>query len=45
VELFYKCGLSDHFTLTADVQAISNIGGVADADTVTVAGLRGQLNF
>lgn len=44
-ETFYKFGFSHHFTLTADIQVIGNNGGEADADTVTVAGLRGQLNF
>jgi len=44
-ELFYKVGFSDHFTLTADLQVITNNGGNAAADTVTVAGVRGQLNL
>lgn len=45
IEMFYKVGLSHHFTLTADVQALNNIGGNAAADTVTIAGMRGQINF
>ena len=45
VEAFYKFGVSEHFTLTVDAQLINNNGGNAAADTVTVAGLRGQLNF
>jgi len=45
LEAFYKFGISEQFTLTTDVQVIENIGGEADADTVTVAGLRGQVNF
>ena len=45
VEMFYKFGISDHFTLTADLQRIENSGGTSNADSVTVAGLRGQLNF
>ena len=45
VETFYKIGVSEQFTLTIDAQVISNNGGNAAADTVTVAGLRGQLNF
>lgn len=45
LEVFYKFGFSHHFTLTADLQVIGNSGGNADADTVTVTGLRGQLNF
>lgn len=44
-ELYYKIGISDHFTLTPDVQVISNNGGDADRGSVTVYGLRGQLNF
>lgn len=45
LEAFYKFGISSHFTLTADLQRIENSGGSSDADTVTVAGVRGQLNF
>jgi len=45
LELFYKYGYLHHFTLTADIQVIENIGGKADAGTVTVYGMRGQLNF
>ena len=44
-EAFYKIGVSRQFTLTVDAQVINNNGGNAAADTVTVAGLRGQLNF
>jgi hypothetical protein len=44
-EAFYKFGVSRQFTLTVDAQVIDNNGGNAAADTVTVAGLRGQLNF
>lgn len=44
-EVFYKYGFGHLFTLTADVQIIENSGGNANADTVTVTGLRGQLNF
>jgi len=45
LEMFYKVGLSQHFTLTADVQLLNNIGGNAAADTVRIAGMRGQINF
>jgi high affinity Mn2+ porin len=45
VEAYYKVHVSDHFTLTPDVQVITHNGGDAGADTVTVAGVRGQLNF
>jgi Carbohydrate-selective porin, OprB family len=45
IEAFYKVWLSDHITLTGDVQVINNNGGDASASTVTVAGIRGQLNF
>lgn len=44
-EIYYKLGFSDHFTLTPDVQVITNAGGNADADTITVYGLRAQMNF
>lgn len=45
IEAYYKFGVSQQFTLTVDAQVINNNGGNAAADTVTVAGLRGQLNF
>jgi hypothetical protein len=45
VEAFYKYTFSDHFTLTADLQRVTNSGGTRDAAAVTVAGLRGQMNF
>jgi high affinity Mn2+ porin len=45
IEAYYKLGLSDHFTLTPDVQVITNNGGDSSADTITVAGVRAQLNF
>jgi len=45
IEAYYKVGISDHFTLTPDVQVITNNGGDAASDTITVAGLRAQLNF
>lgn len=45
VETFYKFGVSKHFTLTVDGQVVKHNGGNARANTVTVAGLRGQLNF
>ncbi len=44
-EAFYKLGVSQQFTLTIDAQVINNNGGNAATDSVTVAGLRGQLNF
>jgi len=45
VELYYKLGFSDHFTLTPDIQVITNNSGNADSATVTVYGVRGQLSF
>lgn len=45
LEAYYKYTFSEHLTLTADVQVLQNLGGNANADTVTVAGVRGQLNF
>lgn len=45
LETFYKYTFSDHFTLTADLQRVKNSGGSSAADAVTVAGLRGQMNF
>ena len=45
LEAYYKVAFSDHFTLTPDVQVITNNGGNADSDTITVFGVRGQMNF
>src|SRR3990170_2574001 len=44
-EIYYKLGFSDHFTLTPDLQVITNTGGDADNDTTTVYGVRAQMNF
>lgn len=44
-EVYYKIGYSEHFTLTPDLQIITNAGGDADNDTITVYGLRAQMNF
>lgn len=44
-EVYYKFGLSDHFTLTPDLQVVTNAGGDADHDTITVYGVRAQMNF
>ena len=44
-EVYYKLGFSEHFTLTPDLQVVTNAGGDADNDTITVYGLRAQMNF
>ncbi len=44
-EVYYKVGFSDHFTLTPDLQVVTNAGGDAGQDTITLLGVRGQLNF
>lgn len=44
-EIYYKLGFSDHFTLTPDLQVVTNAGGDADNDTITVYGVRAQMNF
>lgn len=44
-EAYYKFGFSDHFTLTPDLQVVTNAGGDADNDTITVYGVRAQMNF
>jgi len=44
-EVYYKLGFNDHFTLTPDLQVVTNAGGDADNDTITVYGLRAQMNF
>jgi len=45
LEVYYKVGLSEHVTVTPDIQVITNNGGDSEADTITVAGARAQLNF
>jgi len=45
LEIYYKFGFSDHFTFTPDIQVIDNNGGIANGDSITVYGARGQLNF
>ncbi len=44
-EIYYKLAVSDHFSLTPDLQVLQNNGGSADSDTVTVFGVRAQMNF
>ena len=45
LEVYYKLGFSDHFTLTPDFQLVTNAGGDADTDPITVYGVRAQMNF
>ena len=45
LEVYYKFGFSDHFTLTPDLQLVTNAGGDADTDPITVYGVRAQMNF
>ncbi len=45
LEVYYKFGFSDHFTLTPDLQVVTNAGGDASQDTITVYGVRAQMNF
>ena len=45
LEFYYKLGFSDHFTLTPDLQLVTNAGGDADTDPITVYGVRAQMNF
>lgn len=45
LEVYYKLGFSEHFTLTPDLQIVTNAGGDASQDTITVYGVRAQMNF
>lgn len=45
LEVYYKFGFSDHFTLTPDLQIVTNAGGNADIDPITIYGVRAQMNF
>jgi len=45
LEVFYRLTISDKFALTPDIQVIGNNGGNETSDTVTVYGIRGQVNF
>lgn len=44
-EVYYKFGISDHITITPDLQLVTNAGGDADNDPITVYGVRAQMNF
>lgn len=45
LEIYYKLGFSEHFTLTPDLQVLTNAGGNGDNDTITIYGVRAQMNF
>ena len=45
LEVFYRFTFSDKFALTPDIQVIGNNGGDKTSDTITVYGIRGQVNF
>ena len=45
LEVFYRLALNDKLSLTPDIQVIGNNGGDSTSDTVTVYGIRGQVNF
>lgn len=44
-EAYYSFALNDHIAISPDIQVMSNLGGDDDADTVTIFGLRSQLEF
>ena len=44
-EAYYRYQVNDHLAISPDIQVISNIGGYEDAHTITVFGLRGQVDF
>lgn len=44
-EAYYSFALSEHLAISPDIQVISNLGGDDDAPTVTIFGLRSQLEF
>jgi hypothetical protein len=44
-ELYYKIGFTDHFTVTPDLQVITAAGGDNNSDTITIPGVRAQMNF
>lgn len=45
LEIYYKMDFNHHFTLTPDLQIVTNAGGNADNDTITIYGVRAQMNF
>jgi len=45
LEVFYRFTFSDKFALTPDIQVIGNNGGNSTSDTITVYGIRGQVDF
>jgi len=44
-EAYYRYQLNDHLAISPDIQVIHNVAGIEDAHTVTVFGLRGQVDF
>ncbi len=44
-EIYYKFHINDHFAITPNYQAIFDTAGVGDEDTVSVIGIRTQLEF
>ncbi len=44
-EAYYRYQLNDHLSISPDIQVINNIAGSNDARTITVFGLRGQIDF
>jgi carbohydrate-selective porin OprB len=45
LEVFYRYTFSEKFALTPDIQVIGNNGGNETSDTVTVYGIRSQVDF
>jgi carbohydrate-selective porin OprB len=44
-EAYYRYQVNDHLAISPDVQVINNIAGSEKVHTVTVLGLRGQVDF
>ncbi|MDY6861485.1 MAG: carbohydrate porin [Thermodesulfobacteriota bacterium] len=44
-EAYYSFRLNESIAISPDIQVITNMGGDDDADTVTVFGVRTQINF
>jgi carbohydrate-selective porin OprB len=44
-EIYYKFGITDHFTVAPDLQVITSAGGDSNNDTITIPGVRVKMNF
>ncbi len=44
-EAYYRCQLNDHLALSPDIQVVQDLESIDSAHTITVLGVRAQLDF